>query len=131
MFEPDANFDKQRRLIAYAPSSNPRALCDDPHGSVFSSAPTEVECSDEVQKWEFRTRVSGPSRDFAEKCLQHATTAAEVTRDRNQKAESAEKEGGGHEINIDDFRLTVRPAAHYTGGPGMSANKSRRPGSWS
>jgi hypothetical protein len=39
MFELDANFDKQRRLIAYAPSSNPRALCDDPHGLVFSSAP--------------------------------------------------------------------------------------------
>jgi hypothetical protein len=35
MFEPDANFDKQRRLIAYAPILRPRALCDDPHGSVF------------------------------------------------------------------------------------------------
>jgi hypothetical protein len=34
-----------------------------------------------------------PSREFAEKRLQHATAAAEVTRDRNQKAESAEKEG--------------------------------------
>jgi hypothetical protein len=40
--------------------------------------------------------------------------AAEVTRDRNQKAESAE-EGGKqswvHEINDGDFRLVVRPAA--------------------
>ena len=69
-----------------------------------------------MQKWELRTRVSGPSRDFAEKYLQHATTAAEVTRDRNQKAESTEKEGGRqfwvHEINIDDFRLMAQPAAH-------------------
>jgi hypothetical protein len=39
------------------------------------------------------SRVSGPSREFAEKRLQHATAAAEVTRDRNQKVESAEKEG--------------------------------------
>ena len=60
-------------------------------------------------------RVSGPSREFAEKRRQHATAAAEVTRDRNQKAESAEKEGSEqfwvHEINDDDFRLMVRPAA--------------------
>jgi hypothetical protein len=38
MFEPDANFDRQRR--PYAPTSNPCALCDDPHGSVFLPAPT-------------------------------------------------------------------------------------------
>jgi hypothetical protein len=33
--EPDANFDNQRRLIAYAPILQP--VCVDPHGSVFSS----------------------------------------------------------------------------------------------
>ena len=33
------------------------------------------------------------SREFAENHLQHATAAAEITRDRNQKAQSAE-EGG-------------------------------------
>jgi hypothetical protein len=36
-FEPDANFDKQRRLIAYAPMLQPASLSsDNPHGSVFS-----------------------------------------------------------------------------------------------
>jgi ATP-dependent DNA ligase len=63
-------------------------------------------------------RASGPSREFAEKLLQHATAAAEVTRDRNQKAESAEKEGRKkfwvHEIKHDGFRLMVRPAALST-----------------
>jgi hypothetical protein len=34
--------------------------------------------------------ISEPSREFAEMRLQHATAAAEVTRDRNEKAESAE-----------------------------------------
>jgi hypothetical protein len=62
-------------------------------------------------------RVSGPSREFPEKRLQLAPAAAEVTRDRNQKAESAEKEGGKqfrvHEINDDDFRLVVRPAPPF------------------
>ena len=38
MFEPDANFDRQRRPTHR--SSNPSALCDDPHGSVFLPAPT-------------------------------------------------------------------------------------------
>jgi ATP-dependent DNA ligase len=50
--------------------------------------------------------------------LQHGTAAAEVTRDRNQKAESAEKEGGKkfcvHEIKHDGFRLMMRPAALST-----------------
>ena len=60
-------------------------------------------------------RVSGASRECAEKHLQHATAAAEVTRDRNQKAESAEKEGGkqfwAQEINGEDFRLIApRPS---------------------
>ena len=62
-------------------------------------------------------RVSGPSREFAEKRLQHGTAAAEVTRDRNQKAESAEKEGRKkfcvHEIKHDGFRLMVRPARAF------------------
>jgi ATP-dependent DNA ligase len=56
-----------------------------------------------------------PSREFAEKRLQHATAAAEVARDRNQKAESVEKEGRKkfwvHEIKHDGFRLMVRRAA--------------------
>jgi hypothetical protein len=64
------------------------------------------------------TRVSGPSREFAEKRLQHATAAAEVTRDRNQEAESAEKEGRKkfwvREIKHDGFRLMLRPAALST-----------------
>ena len=63
-------------------------------------------------------RVSGPSREFAEKRLQHGTAAAEVTRDRNQKAESAEKEDRKkfwvHEIEHDGFRLMERPAAPST-----------------
>ena len=59
-------------------------------------------------------RLSGPSQEFAEKRLQqHVTSAAEVTRDRNQKAESAEKEGRTnfwvHEIKHDGFRLMMRP----------------------
>jgi hypothetical protein len=66
---------------------------------------------DRTSEREYQDRL----REFAEKRLQHATAAAEVTRDRNQKAESAEKEGGKqsgvHEINDDDFRLMVRPAA--------------------
>jgi hypothetical protein len=52
-------------------------------------------------------RASGPSRECAEKHLQHPTAAAEVTRDSNQKAESAEKEDGKqfrvHEINEEDL----------------------------
>src|SRR5258705_3170623 len=41
LFEPDANFEKQRRLIIYAPILQPVfRLCNDPHGSVFSSTPT-------------------------------------------------------------------------------------------
>ena len=50
---------------------------------------------------------------FAEKHLQHATAAAEITRDRNQKAESAEKEGR-KKFWHDGFRLMVRPAALST-----------------
>ena len=61
------------------------------------------------------TRGSGSSRDFAEKRLQHTTTAAEVTQDRNQKAESIEKdcrkEFWAREIKHDGFRLMVHPAA--------------------
>jgi hypothetical protein len=66
------------------------------------------------QKSDQRKRISGPSREFAEKQLQHATAAAEVTQDRNQKAESAEKDSlkkfWVHEIKLDGFWLTV-PAA--------------------
>ena len=67
------------------------------------------------RKDRIRTRVSGSSRDFAGKRLQHTTAAAEVAQDRNQKAESAEKDGGKefwvHEIKHDGFRLMVPPAA--------------------
>jgi hypothetical protein len=60
----------------------------------------------------------GRLESFLKKRLQHATAAAEVTRDRNQKAESAEKEGRKkfevHEIKHDGFRLMVRPAALST-----------------
>jgi hypothetical protein len=52
--------------------------------------------------------------------------AAEVTRDRNQKAESAEKEGGkrfwAHEINNEDFRLTARPSLPAAFGFSLVAN---------
>jgi hypothetical protein len=45
------------------------------------------------------------------------TQAAEVTRDRNQKAEGAEKEGRKqfwvHEIKHGGFRLMVRPARAF------------------
>ena len=60
----------------------------------------------------------GRLESLLKKRLQHGTAAAEVTRDRNQKAESAEKEGRGkfgvHEIKHDGFRLMVRPAALST-----------------
>jgi hypothetical protein len=41
MFDPDANFDEQRRP-EYLRTDPPKtcALCDDPHGSEFSPAPT-------------------------------------------------------------------------------------------
>src|SRR6266704_5103259 len=38
--EPDANFDNQRRLIAYAPILQPVCVVRDPHGPFFSPAPT-------------------------------------------------------------------------------------------
>jgi hypothetical protein len=38
--EPDANFDNQRRLIAYTPILQPVWVVRDPHGSVFSTAST-------------------------------------------------------------------------------------------
>src|SRR5258707_6504059 len=38
--EADANFDNQRRLIAYAPILQPVCVVRGPHGSVFSPAPT-------------------------------------------------------------------------------------------
>jgi hypothetical protein len=73
-----------------------------------------MECSDEGKRSNLRTRISVPSRELAENHIQHAIAAAEVTRNRNQKAQSAE-EGGGqsrvHEINDDDFPVKVRPAA--------------------
>src|SRR5882762_8604545 len=37
--EPDANFDNQRRLIAYAPILQPVCVVRDPHGSVFFASP--------------------------------------------------------------------------------------------
>ena len=40
MCEPDANFNKQRRLIAYAPILQPACVVSDLHGSVFSRGPT-------------------------------------------------------------------------------------------
>jgi hypothetical protein len=73
---------------------------------------------DEKESSDWRTRVSAPSRGFAEKRLQHATAATEVTRDRNQKAEGAEKDGRRnfwvHEIKDDGFRLMMRPPALST-----------------
>src|SRR6478736_7566028 len=69
---------------------------------------TEWECGDEVQRSYQRTRVSGPSRDFAKDNPQHQSAAAAVTRDRDQEAESAEESGnqfGVHEINEDELRL--------------------------
>jgi len=38
-------------------------------------------------------RVSGPSQELTERRLQYPTGAAEVTQDRNEKAEGAKKEG--------------------------------------
>jgi hypothetical protein len=71
-----------------------------------------MECNDEGKRSNLRTRISIPSRELAENHIQHAAAAAEVTRNRNQKAQSAE-EGGEqfrvHEINDDDFPLMVRP----------------------
>jgi hypothetical protein len=73
---------------------------------------------DEKERSDQRTRVSGASQEFAEKRLQHAAAAAEVTQDRNQKAESAENEGRKafwvHEIKHYGFRLMVHPAAFST-----------------
>jgi hypothetical protein len=84
---------------------------------VLRNRPLIAGWGDEKERSDQRTRVSGPSREFAEKHLQHATAAAEVTRDRNQKAESAEKEGRKkfriHEIKHDGFRLMVRPARAF------------------
>lgn len=48
---------------------------------------------DEKERSNQRTRVSGPSQGFAARRLQHATSAAEVSQNCNQEAESAEKEG--------------------------------------
>jgi len=63
-----------------------------------------VGVRDEKAKSDQPPRVSGPSREFAES---RPTAAAEITRNRNQKAESAEKEGRkrfrAHEI------MMVRP----------------------
>ena len=60
-------------------------------------------------------RVSGSSQEFAEQRVQRGITAAEIIGDRDQKAESAEKEGCKkfrlHEIKHDSFVLMVRPAA--------------------
>jgi hypothetical protein len=136
--EPDANFGNQRRLVAYAPilqpvmgrPARPRFFAS-PNGTVRSFLSTRMIVrnvlrkrpliagwDDENERSDSRTRVSGPSREFAEKRLQHATAAAEVTRDRNQKAESAEKEGRNkfwvREVKDDGFRLMVRPAALST-----------------
>jgi hypothetical protein len=76
-----------------------------------------AEWGDENESSKQRTRVSASPRGFAEKHLQHATAAAEVTRDRNQKAESAEKEGRNkfwvHEIKHDGFRLMMRPTRAF------------------
>src|SRR6476659_3199690 len=71
---------------------------------------TEWECGDEVQRSYQRTRISGPSRDFAKDHPQHQSAAAAVTPDRNQEAESAEESGnrfGVHEINEDELRLNA------------------------
>jgi hypothetical protein len=77
----------------------------------------KAEWGDENERSDWRTRVSGQSREFSEKRLQHGTAAAEVTRDRNQKAESAEKEGRKKfwvdEIKRDGFRLMVCPARAF------------------
>lgn len=81
---------------------------DSGHSELQSGVCNEAENS----TW--RTRVSGPSQEFAEQCLQRGAAAAEITRDRNQKAESAEKAERAksrlHEIKQDDVLLIVRPA---------------------
>jgi hypothetical protein len=68
-----------------------------------------MKMKDRISEREYQGRL--------ESLLKHATAAAEVTRDRNQKAESAEKEGRKkfwvHEIKHDGFRLMVRPARAF------------------
>ena len=65
---------------------------------------------DRISEREYQGRLES----LLKSAFQHATAAAEVTRDRNQKAKSAENEGGKkfwvHEIKHDDFQLMVRPA---------------------
>jgi hypothetical protein len=64
-FEPIANFDDQRRFIAYA------AILQ----LVLRSAQQEG-VRDEKERSDWRTRGSGPYREIAENRLQHATAAA-------------------------------------------------------
>src|SRR3982074_3804263 len=82
---------------------------------MLRNGPLIAEWGDEKERSDQRTRVSGPSREFAEKRLQHATAAAEVTRDRNQTAACAEKEGRKkfrvHEIKHDGFCVGVMDKA--------------------
>jgi ATP-dependent DNA ligase len=69
---------------------------------------------DRISEPEYQGRLES----LLKKRLQHGTAAVEVTRDRDQKAESAEKESRKkfwvHEIKHDGFRLMVRPAALST-----------------
>src|ERR1700732_2885772 len=64
-----------------------------------------MKMKDRISEREYQGRLES----LPEKRLQHATAAAEITRDRNQKAESAEKEDRKkfwvHAIKHDVFRL--------------------------
>ena len=49
----------------------------------------------------------GPPREFAEHLLQHTTAAIEITRDRNQEAESTEK--GGSQFRVHEADAAAFP----------------------
>ena len=110
--------NQPKMVHSHVPSlTKPRATC---HGGWVSAGHRSRrlcgECVQNPLAWCIPYGII--SRAPHEKHLQHATAAAEVTRDRNQKAQSAEKEGGRnfwvHEIKHDGFRLMICPAALST-----------------
>ena len=68
-----------------------------------------MKYKDRISEREYQDRLES----LLKNALNTQSAAAAVTRDRNQKAESAEKEGGNrfrvHEINEENFRLMERP----------------------
>jgi len=134
MLDPDANFDKQRRP-EYLRTDPPktRALCDDPHGSVFLPAPTgpcgislsaddrhAVRCvtkrseamkdKDRTSERQYQDRLERFLKNAFNTRLQPLRSLETATKKRRTQKKKAAS-NWVHEINDDDFRLMVRPDA--------------------